>query len=802
MPRLLALLVLTGCSRLVVDFGAKDDPVDTGPVDTGPDEVVSGGLRVSPASADLGILFVGDIGIAMFEVENVGTGPLSITTEVASAFSDAWSYTLVDAAPAAGETTSLTLTLAPTVFGDHAAAVTLRDTAGSEGVVVLDLTALVQEDADGDGAGSLASGGADCDDTNPDAYPGASETWYDGVDGDCAGGDDYDQDGDGVQLESDCDDTDPEVYPGAEETWYDGVDGDCAGDDDFDQDADGAPLDTDCDDTDPTAFPGAPETWYDGVDSDCDGQNDFDQDHDSYEAGDDCDDLLATTYPGAPDPWYDGVDSDCAGNDDDDQDSDGVPVATDCDDTDATIGAPLTETWNDLDDDCDGIVDELAVDSVNGGVLYGSSSSLALGASHTMALGGDIDGDGGDDLIALSAVPEEGAAWVVAGTDAIGASGPIDGYDTAFLFADEYLPPAYISGPMTDLTGDSTDDVLLNGVSTYYGVSFVVDGDAAAGDLDLYDDYTAYVEGDSDYDMLRWSVGGDIDGDGVSELVVSAVYESYSYSSYYADYYAGNVSIFGGGGLAGGYDLNDADDQIWGADDYDYLGASLAIADVTGDGYGDILAGAPGNDDGATNAGAVYVLLGGSLAWVNDRVDTAAYTTVTGTIGSQAVGTDPLPTPGDLDGDGAYDLALSATSSGKAWVFFDLVGLSGEVGVTDADAIWSGTANSFTTSLAAAADLDNDGIDDLAIGASGDDTAAVNAGAVYLFLGGGAWTTAMTSTNADVGIYGTAASDSLGSGLAAGGDLDSDGSDDLLMGASGVDTVASGGGAVYVMLGR
>ena len=51
----------------------------------------------------------------------------------------------------------------------------------------------------------------DCDDDNPAAYPGADETWYDGVDGDCDGADDYDQDGDGYDLNADCDDEDPDV---------------------------------------------------------------------------------------------------------------------------------------------------------------------------------------------------------------------------------------------------------------------------------------------------------------------------------------------------------------------------------------------------------------------------------------------------------------------------------------------------------------------------------------------------------------------------------------------------------------
>ncbi|MDP2307669.1 MAG: MopE-related protein [Pseudomonadota bacterium] len=794
MPRLFALLTLTGCTTLVVEFGEK-------PGETGPDEVVSGALGVSPTSADLGVVFVGDSTSAVFNVENVGDSPLALTTAVDSAFGGAWALTLLDAAPGPGVTTTLTMTLTPTAPGDHAASVTLTDTSGSDGLVVLALAAIVQEDFDGDGVGSVASGGADCDDDNPGAWPGAEEIWYDGIDQDCAGGDDFDQDGDGATVDTDCDDTDATVLPGATDPWYDGIDQDCLSNDDFDQDADGIQYGADCDDANGAVYPGNAETWYDGIDQDCDGGSDYDQDHDGQDHPADCDDTDPSVHAGASDAWYDGVDSDCLGNDDDDQDADGVRVASDCDDTDAGVGAPTAERWNGLDDDCDGAVDNLAVASAHGGVLYGSSTDCALGASHTIALGGDIDGDGGDDLVAVSPQPTSGAAWVVSGPDALLAAGPIEDSATAYLYVSSGYPPAYVSGPMSDLTGDGRDDVLLNGVSTYFGASILLDGASASGTLDLVDANTAYVVGDSDYDVVRWSVGGDIDGDGSAEWVTGAIYESYSTGTWSADYYVGNIAVFGGGGFSGAYDLDDADDQIWGADDYDYLGTSLAIGDVTGDGYADILAGASGNDDGEANAGAVYVFLGGALGWLNDRADVAAYTTVLGTSSSQGLGGDPLPTPGDLDGDGALDLALSATTSGKAWVFFDLLDTSGSVDVTAADAIWTGTANSFPSSLAAASDLDDDGIDDLAIGASSDDTVATNAGAVFLFRGGGAWHTAMTTADADVSIVGAAAYDGLGTGLAAGGDLDSDGADDLLMGASGVDSGATGGGAIYVLLG-
>jgi hypothetical protein len=149
-------------------------------------------------------------------------------------------------------------------------------------------------DQDGDSYQALGEidSGDDCDDTNADVFPLATDTWYDGVDSDCDGADDYDQDGDGHPHESinsnadtalhvpiedlDCNDEAAGINPSATENWYDGVDSDCDGADDYDQDGDGVQLGLgleieDCDDENPAAAPGNIEILNDGVDRDCDG---------------------------------------------------------------------------------------------------------------------------------------------------------------------------------------------------------------------------------------------------------------------------------------------------------------------------------------------------------------------------------------------------------------------------------------------------------------------------------------------------------------------------------------------------
>ncbi len=249
-----------------------------------------------------------------------------------------------------------------------------------------------------------------------EVFPGALETWYDGIDQDCGGDDDFDQDGDGFASAAhpgaggageDCFDaeddpftndaghTPADVNPDATDTWYDGTDADCGGEDDFDQDGDGFPRDLECDDLDAARFPDPeiPEVWYDGLDDNCDG-NDGDQDGDGFYTADypfpvpdaygsgDCWDAptddadwaplngfapfpAEAAYPGAADTFYDGLDQDCAGGDDFDQDRDGFRTSTypdagglvgdDCDDAIATTNPDAVESWYDgVDADCAG----------------------------------------------------------------------------------------------------------------------------------------------------------------------------------------------------------------------------------------------------------------------------------------------------------------------------------------------------------------------------------------------------------------------------------------------------------------
>lgn len=235
-------------------------------------------------------------------------------------------------------------------------------------------------DRDQDGYDSVVTecGGDDCDDFDAGVHPGAEDVPYDGIDQDCDGILDNDQDDDGFDASpwgQDCDDSDPAVNPDAEEIPGNEVDEDC--DEEFGGDT-GTPPDydvdndtyidinaggDDCDDTDPGVNPGQSEVVYNNTDEDCDGLVDNDQDNDGFDGtpwGQDCVDTDAGINPGAPEVEGDGVDQDCDGSDlDYDGDDDGYDNVfyggNDCDDTDAGVNPGEAEVWYDgIDQDCSG----------------------------------------------------------------------------------------------------------------------------------------------------------------------------------------------------------------------------------------------------------------------------------------------------------------------------------------------------------------------------------------------------------------------------------------------------------------
>lgn len=696
--------------------------------------------------------------------------------------------------------------------------------------------------ADGDGDG-VAVG--DCDDADAAVFPGASES-CNGVDDDCNGLVDdgaldartawVDGDGDGFgdsasplqvctleqgqSLDSgDCDDENPAIHTGAGELCdVEDVDEDCdglidAGDPDasvvdgwVDADGDGFGADAasacfedlamyagDCDDLDPSVSPGAEESCNE-ADDDCDGLTDedvasvwyVDTDGDGFgdaelarhacaapagfvATADDCAPLDAQIHPGADERCdVGGVDEDCDGlaNDDDagvvdgltwyaDQDGDGfgdvadsltacvVPAAfvdddTDCDDANAAVNPEAVEQCDGVvDENCDGAVDEDGADGAVAGWLDGDGDGYGVGPAVTVCDSTglvlvDGDCDDGDPLA---------APW------------------------------------LTDACEDGTD-ADCDGIDPRCGV--------LAGSHRLSASAALELLGESG-ERVGWSVRfvGDRSGDGLPELLVSSTG------------YTTGVSAEAGlwltwAGPSGSQPVAWADAAMTTT-----AGQTLVIGgdiDCLGDGGPETLLGTP-----RYGGGGVFVpteVYSASLAAASSpKSGTGSY--FDGEASGDRAGS--ALAVGDATGDGADDALVGAPGSdaaaslaGAAYLVVDT--FVNDSDLVDAFVVLEGDAAYDGAGTAVAlVDVDGDGLDDLVVGAPGMDAGGAEGGGIALFAS--PLLTDHALADADATWLG-AAGEEAGWRLAAGGDLDSDGHDDVLVGGVG----ARGEGMAWLLL--
>ena len=248
----------------------------------------------------------------------------------------------------------------------------------------------------------------------------------------------------------------------------------------------------------------------------------------------------------------------------------------------------------------------------------------------------------------------------------------------------------------------------------------------------------------------------------------------------------------------------------------DFFGVALAaLGDLDGDGAPELAVGADHADDGGPERGAVWIV---SLE-PDGRVRPAhAISATRGGLSDPLADGDlfghSLATLGDLDGDGTPDLAVGAddTSDGgprRGAVHVLFLRPDGTVRrsqrISDTAGGFAGGLDDqdfFGAAVAALGDLDGDGTPDLAASASRDDDGAADAGAVWvLFLRADGTVRAHQKISRTEGRFGgeLAAGDGFGGTLVAPGDLDRDGTPDLLVGAGGDDRDGPDRGAGWVL---
>ncbi len=311
---------------------------------------------------------------------------------------------------------------------------------------------------------------------------------------------------------------------------------------------------------------------------------------------------------------------------------------------------------------------------------------------------------------------------------------------------------------------------------------------------------------------------GDLDGDGIQDLAVGAPFDENTQSREGAIYIlfmntdgtvASDVKI--SGALGDFYPSN--------LDMNDNFGTSIAnIGDLDGDGVQDLAVGAMHDENSQSSEGAIYILFMNTDGTVSSNVkisDQLGGFTPSG-LGKDDKFGSSIANIGDLDGDGVQDLAVGAMNDenlegyeGAIYILFmnadgtvkDDVKISDQLGGFYPSGL--GKNDYFGSSIANIGDLDDDGVQDLAVGAYADEGSQTSEGAIYiLFMNRNGTVSSNVKISDRLGGFvpsGLDAYDNFGTSITNMGDLDGDGIQDLAVGATIDENTQSGEGAIYLL---
>lgn len=389
-------------------------------------------------------------------------------------------------------------------------------------------------------------------------------------------------------------------------------------------------------------------------------------------------------------------------------------------------------------------------------------------AGHAVAGLGDVNGDGYPDVALAS--PFAGGTGMVELRS--GREGRRLHRMTGSAPGEQF---GYCVAGCGDVDGDTTPDLLV-GAPLASGVGY------DAGAARLFSGKTGKLlfewKGDSAHDRFGWSVGaaGDVDKDGTPDVVIGAIGDARGGRD------AGSVFVFSG---KTGSRLRVFSGDAPG----DRMGASVAGADLNQDGWSDIVAGAWGVDTTkGPDAGMVRIWSGRDGSVMREHHGQDA-----GWLFGWSVAT-----VGDANKDGHPDVLIGAwrdnkgpkrrTGTGSAWLYSGKEGnfLFFMCGEEEGDELgWS---------VSGAGDFNGDGYADVAVGARHEDEGGrVDTGTVRVFSGANGGLLAV--------FAGDSAHDRYGWAVAAAGDIDKDGFDDLIIGAPFDDDNGLEAGSTSIVLG-
>ena len=443
-------------------------------------------------------------------------------------------------------------------------------------------------------------------------------------------------------------------------------------------------------------------------------------------------------------------------------------------------------------------------------VYHGSAAGLSATANWTaesdqanaifgrsVATAGDVNGDGYSDVIVGAyqydnGQTNEGRAFLYQGS-------PTGLSATANWTAESDQESAvfgYSVATAGDVNGDGYSDVIVGAYQydngqTDEGRAFVYQGSATG--LPVVANWTAESGQEGALFGICVATAGDVNGDGFSDVIAGAPYHDNLETD------EGRAFVYNGSAAG----LSPA--VGWAAESNQQgakFGTSVASAgDVNGDGFSDVIVGAPEYDNGETDEGRAYVYLGsvgglsGLASWTDESNQPGAF------FGWS------VATAGDVNGDGYSDVIVGAykydiisenlTDAGRSCLYTGSATgppLSEEPAWTaDGDQAYA----YFGYSAATAGDVNGDGYSDVIFGAHYYDNGQINEGRAFVYHGSAAGLPALPNWTAES----NQADAHFGCSVATAGDVDGDGYSDVIVGADSFDNPEVDEGQAFVYCG-